>query len=134
MAAMSQITASERKKPGNSTWAIGSRTPFFESQEGEWRAHVRAKTTGKFYSYITKMYQVKYEGIATDADLENPSPDMPTNKQIEAWKAAREEAEKGLSQDALVAKQAYNLTNYNNLRTVHVCRVTCTIWACTIWA
>ncbi len=115
---MSQATASEKRKPGNTTWAIGSRTPFFESQEGEWRAHVQTKKTGDFYSYIMKMYQVKYDGIASDADLKNPTPDMLTKTQIKAWKVACKEEEKDLSPDTLVEKQANDSAIYNNLRTV----------------
>ncbi|KAK0438385.1 hypothetical protein EV421DRAFT_1906628 [Armillaria borealis] len=114
---MSTTDTNEKRKPRNSTWAIGSRTPFFESQEGNWRAHVRVRKAGEFYDYITLRYQVKYEGIAADVDLENPTPDMPTAEQIKAWKAARKEEEKDLSPDQLAEKQALDTSLYKNLRT-----------------
>ncbi|SJL08328.1 uncharacterized protein ARMOST_11691 [Armillaria ostoyae] len=71
-----------------------------------------------FYSHIMKTYQVKYDGITANADLEDSTPDMLTKKQIKAWKAACKEVEKSLSPDALATKQAYDLAYYNNLRMI----------------
>ncbi|PBL01498.1 hypothetical protein ARMGADRAFT_1025198 [Armillaria gallica] len=64
---MSKVNSGKKKKAGNQTWAIGSRKPFFESQEAKWRAYSDAKKTSTFYTFITQMYHIKYHSIAPTA-------------------------------------------------------------------
>ncbi|PBK83246.1 hypothetical protein ARMGADRAFT_1038042 [Armillaria gallica] len=117
---MSKADSSKKKNPGNQTWAIGSRKPFFESQEADWKAHSDAKKYSTFYTFITQMYHIKYHSIAPTADLIIPNTDMPTDEEVNAWNATHKEEEKGLTVDELAIKQAGDQEEFSNLRRVHV--------------